>query len=386
MGSLSTIQSFWTIISEIDLRPLAAEAQQEVLIALVGPAALGRDRLASQMRCDPARPDLETDTPILVLDLEQGLQARQAELTILLLDGSLADFSAEKALAHQLADAGKRVLVYIVQETQPAGGRTPPPVLPWKPRYLLAGPTGDLAFLRDKFAPLMIRMLPDRLLSLGRNLPFFRLPIAHHLISDAAQSNAAYSLATGLAEVVPVLNIPLVFTDTILLTKNQAFLAYKLGLAFGFSTEWKNYLAEFSGVLGFGFLFRQLARMLVGLIPGFGIIPKVAVSYAGTTVVGNSILQWYLTGRHVSGSQLKSAYQQAYLKGKQVAARLRPRRKAKALPAGTAKEPALKPGKTKARPKRNQQICSGCGQVSAKGARFCQYCGKALESSPAKQS
>lgn len=384
MGSLSTIQSFWTIISEIDLRPLAAEAQQEVLIALVGPAALGRDRLASQMRCDPARPDLETDTPILVLDLEQGLQSRQAELTILLLDGSQADFSAEKALAHQLADAGKRVLVYIVQETQPAGGRTPPPVLPWKPRYLLAGPTSDLAFLRDKFAPQVIRMLPDRLLSLGRNLPFFRLPIAHHLISDAAQSNAAYSLATGLAEVVPVLNIPLVFTDTILLTKNQAFLAYKLGLAFGFSTEWKNYLAEFSGVLGFGFLFRLLARMLVGLIPGFGIIPKVAVSYAGTTVVGNSILQWYLTGRHVSGSQLKSAYQQAYLKGKRVAARLRPRRKAKALPAGTATDkPALMPGKTKARPKRAQPACPGCGQVSAKDARFCQYCGQALESSPA---
>lgn len=385
MGSLSTIQSFWTIISEIDLRPLAAEAQQEVLIALVGPVALGRDRLASQMRCDPARPDLETDTPILVLDLEQGLQARQAELTILLLDGSQADFSAEKALAHQLADAGKRVLVYIVQETQAAGGRTPPPVLPWKPRYLLAGPTSDLAFLRDKFAPQVIRMLPDRLLSLGRNLPFFRLPIAHHLISDAAQSNAAYSLATGLAEVVPVLNIPLVFTDTILLTKNQAFLAYKLGLAFGFSTEWKNYLAEFSGVLGFGFLFRQLARMLVGLIPGFGIVPKVAVSYAGTTVVGNSILQWYLTGRHVSGSQLKSAYQQAYLKGKQVAAKLRPGRKAKALSTGAAPEkPALKPGKTKARPKRTPQTCPGCGQVSAKDARFCQHCGQALESSPAK--
>jgi hypothetical protein len=86
----------------------------------------------------------------------------------------------------------------------------------------------------------------------------------------------------------------------IVLSKTQAFLAYKLGLTVGFSTNWHDYLREFGGVLGGGFLLRQLARSLVGLIPVWGILPKVAIAYAGTYVVGHTILQWYLTGRHLT--------------------------------------------------------------------------------------
>jgi hypothetical protein len=90
--------------------------------------------------------------------------------------------------------------------------------------------------LLQKFAPAVIEILPERLLALGRSFPLFRIPIAHHLINDTSFANAAYSLSTGFAELVPVLNIPITITDTIVLTKAQAFLVYKLGLAFGYST------------------------------------------------------------------------------------------------------------------------------------------------------
>ncbi|MCI0519505.1 MAG: zinc ribbon domain-containing protein, partial [Chloroflexi bacterium] len=177
-----------------------------------------------------------------------------------------------------------------------------------------------------------------------------------------------YSLSTGLAEIAPVLGVPLNITDMLVLSKTQAFLVYKLGLALGLSLRWQEYVAEFGGVLGGGFVWRQAARQLVGLIPAWGILPKVAVAYAGTYVVGHVVYRWYLTGRHVNAAQMRQLYQQAFARGKGLAQNLaaklpRPRRKAK---------------KTEALPATAQRTCAQCGKVSAADAQFCQYCGGAL--------
>jgi len=103
------------------------------------------------------------------------------------------------------------------------------------------------------------------------------------------------------------------------LTKSQAFLAYKLGLLLGFSTRWQDYVTEFGGVIGGGFIWRQIARSLIGLVPGWGIIPKVAVAYSGTYVVGNAILGWYESGRNLSPNQMRDLSKQAFNRGKEFA-------------------------------------------------------------------
>ena len=172
-------------------------------------------------------------------------------------------------------------------------------------------------FIQRSLVPAILELLPDLHLALGRQFPLFRLTVAHQLINETCFSNTAYALSTGLAEIVPVLDIPLNVTDMIVLTKSQAFLVYKLGLALGFSTRWQDYLAEFGSVIGGGFLWRQLARSLVGLIPVWGIVPKVAVSYAGTYVVGNTVLQWYLTGRHLSPARCGSFISRPLPRGKE---------------------------------------------------------------------
>jgi uncharacterized protein (DUF697 family) len=230
----------------------------------------------------------------------------------------------------------------------------------------------DHRFIIGEFVPAMLKLLPDHVLALARQFPLFRTETAHQIISDTCVSNAAYALSTGIAEIVPILDIPLNIADMFVLTKAQAFLVYRLGLALGLSTRWQDYVAEFGSVLGGGFLWRQVARSLIGLIPAWGIIPKVAVSYAGTYVVGNVIYQWYLTGRHISSHQMRQLYVQAFARGKHLAQNMairlpKPRRKKKeqlALPATTITD---------------GRACPSCGKTSAKDAAFCQYCGAKLE-------
>jgi uncharacterized protein (DUF697 family) len=218
----------------------------------------------------------------------------------------------------------------------------------------------------EEFVPAIMEMVPQQHLALGRNFPLFRVRIARDLISETCFSNAAYALSTGLAEVVPVLDLPLNLADMVVLTKSQAFLVYKLGLELGFSTRWQDYMTEFGGVLGGGFIWRQVARQLIGLIPAWGIVPKVAISYAGTYVVGNVVLQWYLTGRHVDNRQVRQLYAQAFAHGKLLAQNM-----IKKLP---RPQRGSRPPKALPAPKK-KLVCAQCGKTSARDAQFCQYCG-----------
>ena len=187
----------------------------------------------------------------------------------------------------------------------------------WLTANVISGSANNTVSLRKEFVPATLELLPQVHIALGRQFPLFRVTVANQLINETCFSNAAYSFSTGLAEIVPVLDLPLNLTDLIVLTKSQAFMAYKLGLLVGFSTHWQDYVTEFGGVIGGGFVWRQAARSLIGLVPGWGIIPKVAVAYSGTYVVGHAILGWYLSGRHLSAKQMRDLSIQAFSRGKE---------------------------------------------------------------------
>ena len=391
MPSMSSVTNIWNNVKEVDLRPLRNEATRLVKIAIVGAPGAGQEQLADQLRHDPSRPGTETQTPLLVASLEDAVRVDDADLLILVVDATRQEFHREKELARTWLDEGKKWLVFI---NQPADTRQVSPHgawTDWGTKHLIYGPAGDGAFLQLELAPVVLEMLLDHHLSLARHFPLFRMPVAVKLINDTSFSNATYSLSTGLAEIVPVIDIPLNVADMVVLTKAQAFLVYKLGLALGLSTEWRDYITEFGSVLGGGFVWRQVARSLVGLIPGWGIVPKVAVAYSGTYVVGNVVLQWYLTGRHLNRQQISNMYRQALLRGRDVARQLvsrapKPRirigrRKPEALPA--PESPASLPDGLSAssgntQPENPFKVCANCGRSNAPDAVFCQYCGKPL--------
>lgn len=396
MPSITSWINIWETMKEADLRPLRNQAVAGVRIAIVGDLQAGGDLLAAQMRRDPARPGAESEFPVALFTLDQAAQAARADLVILMMDGRKADSTREQALVKAWNVEGQRVLVFINQAGQerlPPGtgagalapgepssqgdmaaqttsaasvGRTamaataapsPGALIPAGKRPLLKkkgpvsgkrrrgvvwGSVNDTRFLTEHFAPGVIELIPDQIVPLARVFPLFRQPVAHKLINDTCFSNATYAFTTGLAETIAVADVPIVLADTFVLTKNQLFLVYKVGLALGYSTRWQDYVAEFGSVLGSGYLLRTASRTLVGLVPVFGLLPKTAIAYAGTFAVGNAVLQWYLTGRHVTGEQMKQLYQQALERGKQVASfllRRTPRRK------------PLEPGAEKPRPR-----------------------------------
>lgn len=420
MAGLKDLSSIWTNIKDVDLKPYRDAALYPVKIALVGREGTGRHTLADILRRDPSRGDVQILSPLAILSLEAAENASGADLIILLVDLSQAEFAPQAALAQGWNDRGKKVLLlgtHLDELTQQADSSIWPH---WSAARVLVGSLSDDHFLQRTLVPAVLELLPDMQLALARQFPLFRVVVAHQLINETCFSNTAYALSTGLAEIVPVLDLPLNITDMIVLTKSQAFLVYKLGLALGYSTRWQDYLAEFGSVIGGGFLWRQLARSLVGLIPVWGIIPKVAVAYAGTFVVGNSVLQWYLTGRHLSRQQMAQLYRQAFARGKDSARRMlqkvpRPRlRRGKpaelspsiveqSLPesASSLSDPAAEssaeisdaalppaqPGslaaaggekgspRTRKAKKPRRRTCPACKKVSAGDALFCQYCG-----------
>ncbi|GEM_PF-299800 len=322
MAGISDLSVVWKNIKEIDLKPIRDAAMQPVRITLVGVSGAGKHSLAEQMRSDPAKPGIRTQSTLSIINLEQATEAPDAHLIIVVVDATRPDFNEEQRLVKIWSEAGKSILVLINKVDLVQGNFTGEPHHGWQAARVLSGSVNELGFLQKEFIPTVLELLPQKQVALGRLFPLFRMAIAKQQVSETCLSNAAYAFSTGLAEIVPVLDLPLNVTDLVVLTKSQGFLAYKLGLLLGFSTRWQDYVSEFGSVIGGGFLWRQIARSLVGLIPAWGIIPKVAVAYAGTYAVGYAILGWYQSGRKLTPKQMHALYVQAFSQGKDYARKL----------------------------------------------------------------
>jgi uncharacterized protein (DUF697 family) len=145
-------------------------------------------------------------------------------------------------------------------------------------------------------------------------------------------TNATYAAGTGLAEMVPGLGIPFAVADVIILTKNQVVMSYKIGLVMGETGTLRETLPKIAGVVGAGFMWRQVARELVAFIP-FGIVLKVAIAYAGTYVTGQAVYHFYATGEKLQGKDLRLLFDEAMVRGKETATHLVERMRREKTPA-----------------------------------------------------
>lgn len=356
------LRSIWQIVSEINLAEIQREIEStfHLLIAADdGSVAEHAARCLSSPAADSVHPwitvtdgsgsGLRSDgTAIVPLAADRQERPANAPRTLphcALLVTTQLELSADLASLLQALNAQSIPSLIVV--IGPAGQKTGADIArhgeqarvvvqDWSPRAVTL-----VAAALVEIAPAELR------LPLARRLPPLRPPAFHLLIQETSQANASYSFTTGMGEAVPGLGFVLGAGDAIVLTKNQLIMAYKIALVSGKKGSPQQLLGEIAGVLGGGFLFRQLARQMSGLIPVVGIVPKVAVSYAGTWAIGRAVVLWATEGRKITPELMKGFYHEALTQGRQAAGRIaqnsrRPRQADKKQPSPSRK-PAAAP-------------------------------------------
>ncbi|HUS08492.1 MAG TPA: hypothetical protein VMZ52_19460 [Bryobacteraceae bacterium] len=168
---------------------------------------------------------------------------------------------------------------------------------------------------------------PDLGVALARHFLPFRPCVISRTIKEVSKENALFSLATAVPAILPFISLPWAIgefaSDTAFLTMNQIRMAFLLAAASDRPLGYREQKSEIASLFAGAFGWRSLARELVGKIPmGGGLIPKAAVAYAGTYVVGASLERFYRLGQGYSRTERKAAYDGAFQRGKTVAASL----------------------------------------------------------------
>lgn len=195
----------------------------------------------------------------------------------------------------------------------------------------IACPRGAFTFYVDQpeqTVAEILRARPELEVSLARQFVAFRQPAIRCIISRIAKENALFTLATAMPNIVPTFfELPWALgeyaTDSAFLTINQVRMAFLIAAASGRKVGLAEQKAEIATIVGSAFGWRALARELVGKIPlGGGLIPKAAISWAGTFVLGRTMEQAYVTGERIKRNEHKELYAYALRRGKQVAGNL----------------------------------------------------------------
>lgn len=336
--SLGSVGSIFNVIKEVDVRPTRDAAETPFVIAFTSRDTAFADYLSALMYRGPRQHELPAYRASISLPLSASAQLARANFVFII---TRADGSNDEELRVQnaLIPAGVPVLLCHLQE-QPAqqtpASPAPPPAQPTQqimpPQNIIVlplidGTLDEAAALKKITQAVRHRRIFDEL-ALARYLPAFREPVVKALIEDVAVANAAYSLGTGILEINPVTGLPLTVADTVILTKNQAVMAYKIALAMGMQSDFKSVMPEIASVIGGGFVLRQAARSLIGLLPGLGILPKVAVAFAGTMAVGEAVYFYAANGQALTRDGMKAMYAKALERGRDIAENLAQKRDA----------------------------------------------------------
>jgi hypothetical protein len=165
-------------------------------------------------------------------------------------------------------------------------------------------------------------------IALARNYPVFRRNVVDRIVKRTAQENAMFSIVTALPNVVPsFLQLPWAMgefaSDTVFLTMNQVKMAWMVAAANDHAVGFEDQKVELGTIIAGAFGWRTIARELVGKIPlGGGLIPKAAIAYAGTYVVGKGLERLHGTGKGLDRRERRELYGAAMAKGKEVAGRI----------------------------------------------------------------
>ncbi len=327
MPSWNDLGAAFSTLREIDVAAIREESEQPVLIACLGEQPALARAVGLLSRSEGQRYGPVGLNPLIIATLselrrggvsgERGETLRRADLLLIILDSREPISTASAATLKVLADlAMPTVIILTYAQNAPAPLDDPSRALSYA--HVVALPDPDAPQAADLLADAIFERLPAELhMAAARRLTGLRAAYARQIINATSFSNATYALASALPEQIPIFSIPFAAADILVLTKNQAMLVYKLALAYGAPPEFQARMREVLPVLGGAFVWRQLARTLVGFIPVWGIVPKVAIAYAGTYSTGMVAWRWFENGELISGAHLKALTDEAMRTGRE---------------------------------------------------------------------
>jgi uncharacterized protein (DUF697 family) len=256
----------------------------------------------------------------------------------------------------------------------------------WRGAEIMPVNATEPAAVEEVLIPAVLEALHDHDLALARQLPLFRSIVADRMIGRTALVNAAYASASGLAETVPLLRMPLTAEDVEVISVNQAAMTHRLGLGYGLPLAWHETASAVGSVVEAGPLWQQLAREVVGLIPLWGVSSKVRVAYGGTVVLGRAVEAWCDTKQALSPEAVRAICREAAASSRSISAELVAKAR-DALPVRQVRK--ARPRRLKLRlprprlsGRRRRLICTQCGRANPPDAAFCAYCGESLQEEP----
>jgi len=305
---IGTMNQALRTLREIDLQKVRQAAEAPFRLFLLGEAmdvAWLASLIGTRSDRDGRHPWVEVgDAPAPAVP---GLRDDRRLALLVTRDPDLS--ASDKVRAGAMARAGLPLITVLrlASAQPPAGAELPRSGEVARALVHDSGAASDLSSL----ATALLVVAEDREglpIALAREFPVLRPTVVSRLIDEVARSNAVYAMTTGLAELAPGMSLAIGPADILVLTKNQLMLAFKIALAAGRKGGNRELLAEVIGVIGSGLMLRQVARELVGMVPLIGLVPKVAVAYAGTQVIGQTAWAWADEGRRIDRAELRRRY------------------------------------------------------------------------------
>ncbi len=306
------LANVWRVIRDVDLRGVRDAARRRFTLVATADDVEDAARFRALVSAGPPHPWIEI-APALPGALSATTSTPLAGIVV----SRTADVSEHLRMAlERFRTAGAPTLTIVVGDPArhaavPRRGET---------ARVMVGALEAPAL--EVIAAALLDLVDDEAqLALAAQLGGLRPMVFSRLIERTARANASFAFTTGLAESVPLLTAPLNLGDVVILTKNQLMMCYRLALASGRDGDPRELMGEIVGVLGGGLLFRQAARELVGLIPVVGLLPKVAVAYAGTLAIGRAMVAWLTEGRKVTSEVVTRFSKEGLEKGRTLAER-----------------------------------------------------------------
>lgn len=136
----------------------------------------------------------------------------------------------------------------------------------------------------DRLATWLADEVGSKRLALAHNFPFMRRAVA----GEAVQATAMQNAIVGAVAFIPGADMPI-------MTANQAKMLLQIAAAYGEKLGPER-LRELAVIVGGAFVFRTVARQVLGLVPVLGWVVKGGIGYAGTVAMGKAAIEYFEDG------------------------------------------------------------------------------------------